>query len=383
MENACCKRETNQIMGKKVVCEQARSSENDLFGNNKLSEYLPKGTVSGLLPNAAKDSVVEECIVDNSGHDFGKATTTIASSDGELQVTKDALVIKSYPETDAGTSNNLEKSVPSPKGSCSSILNAGHNKGQGDRNLDSGSSYNANACSSERYKYTPSVESPSSDTPKSEVSEWSSSCFHNHTDNHLDTLLNQSTSNDVRSVLEALQRAKMSLRENLSRSSPCCQNLLALLAPEDRLTKDDFPVNEMQLSLIRSTPLSQEILALQAPTYYLNRIAPQDDTKVPVGHAGLFRVPTDSFPTNWMASSDGYGSRFSLSGTTQFNTSPSYAINLMRSNSLFSQYGSGYYPHSSMLPPVPTAGGRSIPESDFRIGGTSFFPEIPRHQSDL
>jgi hypothetical protein len=233
MENVCCKSETAQIMDKEVVCEQARSSENSLFGINKLAEYLPNVAVSGLLPDGAKDSAVKERIVDKSDHDFGKTTATIASSNGELQVRKNVLVSKPYPETVAGTSNNLQKQVPSPKGSCSRSLNAGHNKGQGDRNSYGGLSYNVNArssecykCtrsdglynvnarSSECYKCTRSVESPSSDTPKSEISEWSSSCSHNHTDNQLDTLLYQSTNTDVGGVLEALRRAKMSLRKS-------------------------------------------------------------------------------------------------------------------------------------------------------------------------
>ncbi|TVU19602.1 hypothetical protein EJB05_35761 [Eragrostis curvula] len=370
IKSACGKRETAQIMDKKLVSEQTRSSKNNLFGINKLSEYLPK------------DSAIEECKVDKSEHDL-KATATGFSSNGELQVREDVLATKSYPETVERTSNNLKNSGPSPQGICDSSLNAEDNKGQRDGNSDSSSIYNANARSSEHNLNTPSVGSPSSDTPKSEVSEWSSSCFHNHTDNLLDMQMYQSSGNDVGGVLEALQRAKMSLREKLSRPSPPSQNLLALPAPEDRLTKDDLSVNEMQLSLSRSTLLSQEMLALQAPAYYRNRIAPQDNANIQVGHAGLFRVPTDSFPTNWMASSDYYGSRFSLTGATQFNTSPSYTVNHIRSTSPISRYGSGCYPRSSMLLPVPTADGCSIPESDFRIEGASFLPEPQRPRNDL
>ncbi|GJN14554.1 hypothetical protein PR202_gb01396 [Eleusine coracana subsp. coracana] len=355
------------------------SSKNNHSGINKLSEYLlPEGSVSGLLPNAAMDCATEECKVVKDDHDFGKATAIVASSSGGLQVRKDVLEAKGCMETVEGTSNSPEKS---PQESCDSSLNAGKNKDQGDGNSDSGLNYNVNARSSERYINTPSVGSPSCDTPKSEVSEWSSSCFHNYTDNQLDTQLYQSSCNDVGGVLEALQRAKMSLREKLSRPNPPIQNMLALPAPKDRYT-NDLPVAEMQLSLSRSTPLSQEILALQAPAYYLNSIAPQSDTKFPVGQAGLFRVPTDSFPTNWTASSDGYGS-FSLAGTTQFNTSPSYTVTHIRSTSLFPQYSSGCYPHSSMPLPISTAGGCSIPESDFRIEGASFFPEIPRPRDNL
>ncbi|GJM88738.1 hypothetical protein PR202_ga05291 [Eleusine coracana subsp. coracana] len=380
MENACGEKETAQIMDKEVFCEQTTSSKNNHSGINKLSEYLlPEGSVSGLLPNAAMDCATEECKVVKADHDFGKVTAIVASSGGGLQVRKDVLEAKGYMETVEETSNTPEKS---PQESCDSSLNAGKNKDQGDGNSDSGLNYNVNARSSEHYINTPSVGSPSCDTPKSEVSEWSSSCFHNHTDNQLDTQLYQSSCNDVGGVLEALQRAKMSLREKLSRPSPPIQNMLALPALEDRYT-NDLPVAEMQLSLSRSTPLSQEILALQAPAYYINNIAPQGDTKFPVGQAGLFRVPTDSFPTNWTASSDGYGSRFSLAGTTQFYTSPSYTVTHIRSTSLFPQYSSGCYPHSSMPLPISTAGGCSIPESDFRIESASFLPEIPRPRDNL
>uniref|UniRef100_A0A0A9E4V5 Uncharacterized protein n=1 Tax=Arundo donax TaxID=35708 RepID=A0A0A9E4V5_ARUDO len=184
----------------------------------------------------------------------------------------------------------------------------------------------------------------------------------------------------------------MSLREKLSRPSPPSQNILALPALEDRHPKYDCPVdnNNMQLSLSRSNPLSQEIMALPAPGHYLNRrILPRDYVNVPVGPAGLFRLPTDSFPRNEMASSDGYGSRFTLTATSQLHISSSYPAHHIMSAPSFSQYGSGfspdtyYDPHGSMLLPMPTADGCSIPVSDFRIGGGSFIPEVQRPGNDF
>ncbi|WVZ98766.1 hypothetical protein U9M48_044157 [Paspalum notatum var. saurae] len=372
-ENACGRRVTAQVVDKEVVCEH----DNNIHGFNNHCEYLPKGSDSGLPPNVAKDGAIEQCKVDGPDHGFGLTTLTVTSSHGELQVRKDVWTTKSYPE---GSGNNLGKSTPSPPGSCDSSLNAGHKKGQGDENSDSGSSYNANARSSERYANTSSVGSPLSDTPKSEVSEWSSSCFHNHTDNQLDTQLHQPSSDDVEGVIEALQRAKMSLRAKLSRPSPPSQNILALPAP------DDLPVNDMKLSL---TPLSRETSALSTLNYF-DRDLLREDVKVPIGPAGLFRLPTDSFPRNEAASSDGYGSRFNLTPPRPPYISLSYHDNYFMPNSSFSQHGSGwsldpYYDESrsSMLPSMPIADWHSVPVSDFRIGDGSFLLEVPRPGNDF
>ncbi|CAN6328058.1 unnamed protein product [Urochloa humidicola] len=375
-ENTCGRREAAQIVDKEVVCEHARSSEDNLYGINNTSEFLPKGSVSALPTNVAKDGVIGQCKADGSDHKFVVSTATVASSHGELQARKDVLTTKSYIQ---GSGNNLGKSAPPPQGSCDSTLNARHDRGQGDENSDSGSSYHVNARSSERYMNTSSVGSPLSDTPKSEVSEWSSSCFHNHIDNQIDAQLHQPSSDDVGGVLEALQRARMSLRAKLSWPSPPSQNILALPAP------DDLPVYDMQLSLRRSYPLSQEVSALQAPAGYPNRVLPPDNVKVPAGPAGLFRLPTDSFPRNEMASSGSYGSRFSLTAANGLRISSSYPANHIMSAPSLSQYGSvlspdPYHdPHSSIL---LTSGGYDITVPDFRMGSGSFLPEVLRFGHD-
>lgn len=379
-ENVCGSRETAQIVDKEVVCEQATSSENNLYGINSPSEYVPKCSGSELPPNVAKDNVIEQCKVDGSDHDFGLITNvTVASSHGELQVRKDVLTTQSYPE---GSGTNVRKSTPPPPGSFDSSLNAGHNKGQGDENSDSGSSYNTIAHSSERYINASSVGSPLSDTPKSEVSEWSSSCFHNHTDNQLDTQPRQLSSDVVGGVLEALQHAKMSLRAKLNQPSPPSQNILALPAP------DDLPVNDMQLSLSMLASHSQEISALPTADYR-NRVLLRDNIKVPVGPAGLFRLPTDLFPRNEMVPSVGYGSRFSLTSTSSPYISSSYHANHVMPNRSFSQYGSGlsmdqcHDPHSSMLSSLTTDGWHSFTVSEFITGNGSFLPEVPRPGNDF
>jgi hypothetical protein len=138
----------------------------------------------------------------------------------------------------------------------------------------------------------------------------------------------------------------VSLRAKLSWPSPPSQNIVALRAP------DDLPVNGMELSLSlafkkkklslsRSTPLSQEILALPTPADYRNRVLPHDDVKVPVGPAGFFRLPTDSFPRNEMASRDGYGSRFSLTSMSPPYVWSSYRADHIMPALSFSHYGSG------------------------------------------
>ncbi|CAN6337451.1 unnamed protein product [Urochloa humidicola] len=377
-ENYCGRREAAQIVDKEGVCEDARSSEDNLHGINNPSEFLPQGSVSALPLNVAKDSVIGQCKADGSDHNSVTSTAT-ASSHGELQVRKDVLTTKSYLE---GSGNNLGESAPPPQGSCDSILNARYDKGQGDENSDSGSIYHVNARSEVRYINTSSVGSPLSDTPKSEVSEWSSSCFHNHTDNQIDAQLHQPSSDDVGGVLEALQRARMSLREKLSWSSPSSQNILALPAP------DDLPVNDIQLSLRRPYPLSQEVSTLQAPAGYPNRVVPPDNVKVPAGPSGLFRLPTDSFPRNDMPSSDGYGSRFSLTAANGLRILSSYPANHIMSAPSFSQYGSvlspdPYHdPHGYMLLSMPTSGGYSITAPDFRMGSGSLCPEVLKFGHD-
>lgn len=379
-EQTCKQRgKAAQILDRQVVCEEIRSSDKDLFGINSSSECLLNGSSSGLSTNVPEVSFIGKC--KESDQDFLQATVVVASVDSELHVRKDELVNRSYTEVFEGSGNNIGRSISSPKKSYNSSPNAGHSKGQGDENSDTSSNYHANSHSYEHYMTTPSVGSSLSDTPKSKVSEWSLSCFHNHTDNQIDTQLYQPSRDDVGGVLEALQRAKISLREKLRRPSPPSQDMLTLPAPEDHYTNDDLPVNDTELSLCISQRFSQEILSLPASEDCLNRIdLPGDDAKVPVGPAGLFRLPTDLFPQNRACSTDGYGSRFSLTSSQQTIYSSNPANNIMSTASL-PQYGSQfslnpyYHPHNSMLLLMPIDGGHNFPVSDFATGDGSFIPE--------
>uniref|UniRef100_A0ACD5T9C2 Uncharacterized protein n=1 Tax=Avena sativa TaxID=4498 RepID=A0ACD5T9C2_AVESA len=364
----------DQIMTKEVVREEAQSRGKNLFGINGPSECLLNSSASVLSTNAPEARAMGKC--KESDNVFGQATAVLASVDSELHVRKDELVRRSYnTEIIEGSGcSYIGRSASPPRKSYNSIPNTGHSKGQGDGNSDSGSSYHANACSYEHYVTTPSVGSPLSDTPKSKISEWSSSCFHNHTDNQIDMQPHQLSSDDVGGVLDALRRAKMALREKLSAASPPRQDMLALPAPGDHYLEDDLLVNDTELSLCMS--LSQKMLAPPASGDYLSRISlPGDDAKVPVGPSGLFRLPTDLFPQNEVCSTDGYGSQFSLTSSQQTIFSRNPASHMMLTSS-HSQYGSGfssnpyYNPRSSMLLSKSTK------------GDASFIPEILRSSDD-
>ncbi|KAI5003713.1 hypothetical protein ZWY2020_030873 [Hordeum vulgare] len=189
---------------------------------------------------------------------------------------------------------------------------------QGDANSDGCSSRYTNSASSGlgAVKAAPSESSPS----VSKVSDWSSSRFHDHADDQHGTV-------DVESVLQALQRARISLRQKLDRPLPPSQVTLALPAPGDEYRAADLYGDddgdgsssyrdcrgdhdhgrEQSLSVDGSdawltekpggsSPPRQEILALPAPGG--DDRGKEDDVKIPVGSPGLFRLPTDSFPND-------------------------------------------------------------------------------------
>uniref|UniRef100_A0A0D9WH41 Uncharacterized protein n=1 Tax=Leersia perrieri TaxID=77586 RepID=A0A0D9WH41_9ORYZ len=363
------------------ISEEGGSSDKNLLANGCPSECLSTDSVSGLLLNGPEENATEQRKIAESDHDFGNATSKVVSVHSGPQFRKDELANKSCTEIIEGSGNNIGRASPSLQGNYDSSRNAMRNEGQVEESLDGVPGYHVNACSYEHYISTPSA-SRSSDTPKSKVSEWSSSCFHSHTDNQIDTQMHQPSSDGVGGVLEALQRAKMALREKLSKPSPPSQSMLALPAAEYQYTSDGLPVRDTQLSLSMSRLPSQEILALPEPADYHSRILPRDDVKVPVGLAGLFRLPTDSFAQNEVCSADSYGSRFSL--TSRQNLSNHFLANLSHS-----RYGSEfsadpyYNPRNSMLLSMPTVGGCSNPVSEFTARDASFLSEAPRFSNDL
>ncbi|KAL5227030.1 hypothetical protein ABZP36_015295 [Zizania latifolia] len=289
----------------------------------------------------------------------------------------------------------------------------------------------------------PSDRSPSTSdaTLNSKVSDWSLSRFHNHGDNNqFGTSPDQQAGNnmDVESVLQALQLARISLRQKLNKpvppsqvtlalpapgddlhteengysavddefnsardepcsSSPSRQEIMALPAPEDYHEREDLPGNDANISLteelVSSSPQRQEILALPAPGDDFYSMT-ENDIKMPIGAAGLFRLPTDSFPKDEMLSrcSSTYG--FSVQGlrpraTTLQNDFASntaarvtVAPSMLRDDPSFSAKQC-YDPHSSMLFSVPATGRCSGTRSSDCIGGASFLSGIPGLAEDF
>ncbi|RLN24531.1 uncharacterized protein C2845_PM07G29280 [Panicum miliaceum] len=305
---------------------------------------------------------------------------------------------------------------------------------RGDLTSDGDSGYNANKA--------PSEGSPSSDTLNSKVSDWCSSQVHDNTDSQADTQpyrLASSNIADIESVLQALQRARISLNAKLSKPVPPNQVTLALPAPGDEHKEyDDLPANDDANSygenLSSSSPARQEILALPAPEDYHEREdwppeldgaaishaekasssgppreemlalpAPGDDrrkeiedyTKIPVGTPGLFRLPTDSFPVDEkMFSGKACGAGFSLGAAALHATGilsnpPPAAYGAATSVPSVSGDGSGFSAkqrcdlQTPALLPVPTPGRCSIPTPDFTVGSAPFLPGIPGLEQDL
>uniref|UniRef100_A0A0D3EWH0 Uncharacterized protein n=1 Tax=Oryza barthii TaxID=65489 RepID=A0A0D3EWH0_9ORYZ len=311
----------------------------------------------------------------------------------------------------------------------------GKNQEQGNENPDGCSSY----CDIK----APSDGSPSmSDaTLNSKVSDWSSSRFHDHGDNQVDAGPDQQpTSNmDIECVLQALQLARISLSQKLSKPVPpsqvtlalpapgdhehseddgyspvddefnsardelCSssqspdQEILALPAPEDYHDRENLPANDdATISLTEeqtsSSPHRQEILALPAPVDDYHREI-VDDIKIPICIAGLFRLPTDSFPKDEMLSTcNKYGgSELNLRPTAAApqnafvsNTADRVTVapSEIRDDHGFSTRPC-YDPHSSGLLSVPTSGRCSTPSSDFTIRGASFLSGIPGLAEDF
>ncbi|KAL5221783.1 hypothetical protein ABZP36_026496 [Zizania latifolia] len=248
-------------------------------------------------------------------------------------------------------------------------------------------------------------------TLDSKVSDWSSSRFHDHGDNNqLGTSPDQqpTSSMDVESVLQALQLARISLRQKLTKPVPPSQVTLALPAPGDDehteedgyfavddefnnardepcSSSEDCPVNDANISLaeelVSSSQHRQEILALPAPGDDCHSMI-DNDIKIPVGAAGLFRLPTDSSPAcsglSLRPAATARQNAFESNTASRVTVAPS----VLRDDPSFSAKQC-YDPHSSMLLSVPTSGRCSSTSSDFTIGGASFLSGVPGLAEDF
>ncbi|KAM3333875.1 hypothetical protein ACQJBY_028756 [Aegilops geniculata] len=297
----------------------------------------------------------------------------------------------------------------------SSTYSTATRQSQGDANSDGCSSHYANSASSSGLG---AVKAPSESSPSvSKVSDWSSTRFHDHAD--------QSSSDiDVESVLQALQRARISLRQKLDRPLPPSQVTLALPAPGDEyradLYDDDDGSSSYRDERSGSSPSRQEILALPAPEDYhgyhdhgsancstdgadtaltekpsgssrprqeiLALPAPGDDrvpdddiqddeVKIPVSSPGLFRLPTDSFPKEeTLPTSNGHGFELGLREATRHDTYKDDEAGVSASARQL------YDPHGS----AATSGRCGVPTgSGFTVGGPSFLSGIPGLPEDL
>ncbi|TKW17817.1 hypothetical protein SEVIR_5G393300v4 [Setaria viridis] len=367
---------------------EANSSKNDLpITINPSAECLPNGSLSESPQNASQENGAQRREARDEP-DNGRAQTPSVSAQ------------------ESSTTSTVTK----------------QDQDRGDLISDGDSGYNANT---KHYAIkAPSEGSPSSDTLNSKVSDWSSSQFHDNTDSQADTHPYRPASTnieDIESVLQALQRARISLSAKLSKPVPPNQVTLALPAPgdehkeyDDTQTIDDSS-NSFREELGTSSPARQEILALPAPEDYHERVgllvhdtgisvaerlssssprreeilalpAPGDDCRreiedyrnIPVGAPGLFRLPTDSFPVDEKM----------FSASISFGT-PVAAHGAARSAPSVPGDGSGipakqrYDLQAPALLSVPTPGRCNVPTPDFTVGSAPFLPGIPGLEQDL
>uniref|UniRef100_A0ACD5WHW5 Uncharacterized protein n=1 Tax=Avena sativa TaxID=4498 RepID=A0ACD5WHW5_AVESA len=308
-----------------------------------------------------------------------------------------------------------------------SSSNSSTNRGQqGDANSDGYPTHKTNSATSGH------KSSPSSDTlASSKVSDWSSSRFHDHADHQLDTRSCHNTTTgeiDVESVLQALQRARISLQQKLGRplppsevtlalpapgdeyraeeglygddgdsscrgehngSSPSRREMLALPAPEDYHSCRDHGSASLSVSgadtssltekRSGSSPPRQEVLALPGPCDGCVPGEGEDgvDMRIPVSSPGLFRLPTDSFPEDEMLSSRSNNGRGL--GLTSIETAGHEAYRDDDGDAGFSAKRF-YDPHAS----APASGRCNVrPGSGFTIGGASLLSGIPGLPEEL
>ncbi|XP_073098873.1 uncharacterized protein, partial [Elaeis guineensis] len=127
----------------------------------------------------------------------------------------------------------------------------------------------------------PSSGSPSTAISSNKISKWRSSDMQNQSDMQL----SMAPSSNLGGVLEALQRAKVSLQHKL----------------------DKLPLTS-QGTLVSATPTDSNSWANIS----------RDALKVPIGSAGLFRLPADSYPQSHFVGHEIYSSRLRLAATSPY-----------------------------------------------------------------
>lgn len=200
-------------------------------------------------------------------------------------------------------------------------------------NPDSGASSNPNLHPpGHEILDVPSSGSPSTAISSNKISKWGYSDMQNQSDMQL----SMEPSTNLRGVLEALQRAKVSLQHKLHKSPLTSQGIGA------------------------------------TPTYSNSwENISGDALKVPASSAGLFRLPTDSYPHSHFAGHEMYGSRLRLAATSRYvgyassaNHYP-YPISHIGARSGVSMSNQSFDPFH-LLTRVPASSGFSFPHTDAR-----------------
>ncbi|XP_008793972.2 uncharacterized protein LOC103710131 [Phoenix dactylifera] len=127
----------------------------------------------------------------------------------------------------------------------------------------------------------PSSGSPSSASSSSKISKWGSLDIQNASDMQLSL----APSSNFGGVLEALRHAKALLHQEFKKSSLSSQGTLVTAAPTDSNSWGDIS---------------------------------GDALKIPIGSAGLFRLPTDSYPHAHFGGHEIHGSRLRLAATSPY-----------------------------------------------------------------
>ncbi|WOL17743.1 hypothetical protein Cni_G26536 [Canna indica] len=152
----------------------------------------------------------------------------------------------------------VEVALPAKVRTASSSLGK-KNEGLIYENSDSGSGKNNNNIFARSHTTSPSIGSPSTANSRREILKWELS----GTQDPSYTRPYQSADSSLGGVLEALQRAKISLKQELHM----------------------LPISSQGTN---TSPAES--------TYHIRTTTSGESVKIPIGSAGLFRLPTDTFP---------------------------------------------------------------------------------------
>ncbi|OAY76780.1 hypothetical protein ACMD2_19909 [Ananas comosus] len=262
-----------------------------------------------------------ECFSNTSAVGTPKSSEEIGSQGGAVVLTSDGCV----PSDPIGMDNLLNKIYNElPIKEIGSILHESVYLTEGTANISPAGMHNQGP-----HFENSDCGSPLTDNSNDLNSNWGSLGFRNHLKNDLQLQLYETPRSRLEGVLEALHRAKLSLKEELDKSPVTNQEILGTTAVRDSLSRGTESI---------------------------------DSLKIPAGSAGLFRLPTDSFPKADYSGSASHIAELSL---------------VADSNSLlagagpeFSMSRQGFDPQGILIP-VTNSSGYNIAYSDLSIGRPS------------